>query len=502
MRRTGVLILCIRPSPELERLAAPLCPYHDVYLVPDAENLPFRAPLPDRPGLVSLRSGTAERLGFRGTVSWLPRRASSRCKALCWLAHGEADEAAEATEAGSSNIPPPAPAPAPERWWMLEEDVLVPTEATLLALDAAHPGADLLSPHHHVRHGPKNGRPARDAPHWSGLADWPHWRLAVGIARPPLASSMVCGVRISRALVRRVADMAAAHGRLLFCEMLFNTLALQHGLAVQTPPQLAGILWRQPRYTASFPFRPDGLYHPVKRLTVQLQVRERCFREVAAWRAFAERWVGEASEAGEAAAERWGVSGGREPGESGGGGSPQDRVQGPVPIQPAAAAARPSQPLTAAARPSQPLTAAARPPSPASRGPTLPSPPLVFRRREATNRVPAASASSWEAAAARASSGSASELKAKEAQSPALPGFLETHEKRLAAPAFGNLRRTPAALPRAPRPPSPAARRPFMPTAHPRAQPPRLFKPSAARSSTGAVSARLNMKRMKLQPAV
>jgi hypothetical protein len=307
MPRTGVLVLCIRPTLALERLVAPLCPYHDVLLVPDAENLPCRPAAPDRPGVISLPSGRAELAGFRGSVSWLPRRSSSRCKALFWL---------DGEQAAATGI---------SHWWMLEEDVLVPTEGTLLALDAAHPAADLLSPHHYVRVPPRPAGSRRHRtpslrssallhslatvappapPHWSGLAEWPHWHLAAGIVNPPLASSMVCAVRVSLALVRLVGRLAATRGRLLFCEMLFNTLALQHGLAVKTPAALSGVVWRQPKYTISYAYRPERLYHPLKDLGLQARIRERGFA-TAAWRDFADGWVGEDSAAGREAVQRW-----------------------------------------------------------------------------------------------------------------------------------------------------------------------------------------------------
>ena len=271
--RTGVVILCVRPTPLLEALVTPLCPYHDVYLCCDAENLPCRAPSVGRPGLISLRRNQAEGAGFLGSVSFLPKRASSRCKALYWLCVGEGRNAGEGQ-------------PPISHWWMIEEDVLVPTEAALLALDDAHPSSDLLAPHHYVKR-PGSGP---DVAHWSGQRSWPHWHLASGLVHPPLASSMVCAVRVSRALLSRVGHLAASRRRLLFCEMLFNTLALQAGLDVATPARLRGVVWREPRYTARFPYRPDCLYHPVKDLELQRAVRLRGFGRKD-WRAFTGRWV-------------------------------------------------------------------------------------------------------------------------------------------------------------------------------------------------------------------
>jgi hypothetical protein len=134
---------------------------------------------------------------------------------------------------------------------------------------------------------------------------WSHWHRATGLVQAPLASSMVCAVRVSRVLLRLVHDMARKHHRLLFCEMLFNTLAQQARLRVETPTQLSGILWRQPRYGPTFPYRPDTLYHPVKSLELQQQIRLRGYAR-SSWKDFAHRWIGEDSAAARDLALRWG----------------------------------------------------------------------------------------------------------------------------------------------------------------------------------------------------
>jgi hypothetical protein len=279
--RTGVLILCIAPTKALEALATPLCPYHDVYLCCDQDHHRERAPQADKPGIVCVPKKVAEAAGFLGSISWLPRRASSRCKALFWLAHLQAD----------STI---------THWWVLEEDVFVTTEATLLAIDAAHPTADLLSAHHHIKH----SLAFPDTRHWSGTRVWPHWKLADGLVEPPLASSMVCAVRISKELIRRIGIFAAQHRRLLFCEMLFNTLALKNQLTVAIPLQLRGIVWREPRFRAEYPYMPDCLYHPIKSTVVQRKARQMGFSKQS-WKEFTESWVGPTSDLAVQLLSRW-----------------------------------------------------------------------------------------------------------------------------------------------------------------------------------------------------
>lgn len=261
--RTGVIVLCVRPSKALVELVTPLCPYHDVYICadrPEGDGACSLAPDPEpwRPGLASVVGGEAEAAGYRGSVSWLPDRASSRCKALYWL---------------SRKYRGPV-----QHWWLLEEDVFVPTEATLLAIDARLPGADLIAPHHH----PLDSR----RPHWSGQSSWPHWKRARGVFDPPLFSSMVCGMRLSRALLAEIDRHAAARKRLGFCEILFSTLAAQARLRVHTPVELSTVVWRNSRLDTATRYHPALLYHPVKDLRRQLALRREHYGRDPAWTAF------------------------------------------------------------------------------------------------------------------------------------------------------------------------------------------------------------------------
>lgn len=300
--RTGVIVLTVRAGEALRRLLEPLCPYHDVYICEDAGGPrapepplhstttrgPLHLPAPFRPAVIRLPPGSAEAAGFLGSVSWLPHRASSRCKALFWICHVYSGPIAH--------------------WWLLEEDVLVPTEATLLAIDARLPDADLITPHHHPW---GSGRA-----HWSGLAPWPHWGRAAGLfpAGTRLVSSLVCGMRMSRDLAALVAAHAARNGRLCFCEMLFNTLAASAGLRVRTPPEMtATIRWRDVpapvRVPHPGPAHPALLYHPAKDLVAQRRARERTAATPKA-RCFVEMWIAEGTPAAEGMRRRWAELGG------------------------------------------------------------------------------------------------------------------------------------------------------------------------------------------------
>ncbi len=67
----------------------------------------------------------------------------------------------------------------------------------------------------------------------------------------------------------------AKHNRLAFCEFMYNTIALQEGLIVKNPQELAGIVWRK---DWKFEELEEGkLYHPVKDLQLHHKWRDRIF---------------------------------------------------------------------------------------------------------------------------------------------------------------------------------------------------------------------------------
>lgn len=274
--RSAVILLCVRASPLLQELATPLCPYHDVYLCPD-EPCEAREASSFAPGVLETQPGESERAGFLGSVSFLPRRASSRCKALYHLCRGSL-----ASRSAAGDV------------WLVEEDVFLPTEATLLNMDLAHPEADLLSPHHHLRFADH----APDVNHWSGERRWNHWERARGHVPFPWASSLVCAVRVSRALLAAIDEHVRLRGKLFFCEVMFNSLALHAGLSVACPQALSlHVTWRQ-TWDLSRAFHPAHVYHPMKSLSTQLGLRRRHFAlPSGAWLSFADAVFADAAAA-------------------------------------------------------------------------------------------------------------------------------------------------------------------------------------------------------------
>lgn len=132
--------------------------------------------------------------------------------------------------------------------WFMEDDVFVPTPHTIQNIDERYPTADLLSA--------SNGKNTT-----GNLETW-HWGQAVGKHPLPWACSMVCTIRVSQALLQKVFDYVQVNRTLFFIEIMFNTLALHHGLEVVTPPEMVGVVYN--RSWNATDLVATNLYHPVK----------------------------------------------------------------------------------------------------------------------------------------------------------------------------------------------------------------------------------------------
>jgi len=200
---------------------------------------PFNIPFEYDATLVEVLSVTradAEAQGFLGSVDHCNGRACSRDMALYYFCCKERMEDATKTPI-----------------WFIEDDVFIPTTATIRDIDAAYGlDADLVCASHTIK---KHGD---DGVYWS---QWPKIEGRIDL---PWAYSMICAVRVSRALLDLVRDYAAQKGRLLFDEALFNTLALHNDLRVETPPELENIIFT----FCEFPYEKivdaSHLYHPVR----------------------------------------------------------------------------------------------------------------------------------------------------------------------------------------------------------------------------------------------
>jgi hypothetical protein len=203
---------------------------------------PFNIPFEYDATLVEVLAVTraeAEKHGFLGSVDHCNGRACSRDMALYHFC----------CKYGMDTTTTTTTTPI----WFIEDDVFIPTTATIRHLDEKYGlDADLICASNTIK---KHGD---DGVYWS---QWPKIEGRIDL---PWAYSMICAVRVSPALLALVRDYAAAKGRLLFDEALFNTLALHNDLRVETPPELANITFT----FCEFPYEKIDdvlcLYHPVR----------------------------------------------------------------------------------------------------------------------------------------------------------------------------------------------------------------------------------------------
>ena len=144
--------------------------------------------------------------------------------------------------------------------WMIEEDVLVPHVDTIANIDLKYPTGDLLSASHGIVRSVSSN--------WH----WPHINRQIRIP-PPYACSMICAIRTSVALMRKIDEYAETANNLFMDEALFNTIALQSDLEVITPSELSTIHYNT-KWTMN-DFTLTNLFHPVKVIEEQYAIRDR-----------------------------------------------------------------------------------------------------------------------------------------------------------------------------------------------------------------------------------
>ena len=142
--------------------------------------------------------------------------------------------------------------------WMIEEDVFFMKEQVLETIDIEFPDSDLLTSFHSIN-------PTGE------MEGWNHWVNIIYRIDPPWAHSMVCASRISRKLFAGVKKYKTIHGHLFFIEAMFNTIAHQTNLLVDTPHQLSTVHWNTQWNRDEID--ANQVYHPFKRIEDHTYIR-------------------------------------------------------------------------------------------------------------------------------------------------------------------------------------------------------------------------------------
>ena len=91
--------------------------------------------------------------------------------------------------------------------------------------------------------------------------------------KKPLYRSMVCAARLSRALLNKIDTFVQKHGRLVFIEVMFNTIVHHDKMKLAMPEELSTIIWRHDWNENNVD--ENHMFHPVKDLTKQKDFRKK-----------------------------------------------------------------------------------------------------------------------------------------------------------------------------------------------------------------------------------
>lgn len=218
--------MCVEPHPVLVAFAERLAAHHRVYIVVDSNEC--QLPLSNRITFVRLQDEFCKERGFMYSNPAFQKTPTAWDKALLYFSTIELTH---------------------RHVWFIEEDVFIPTETILKTISAKYPTTDLLVSEH-------NNRRVNHS--------WSWWPVADGLLVEPMFHAMVCAVRMSRALLHAIAAFAKEKQRLVFIEILFNTLAHQKGLRIETPIEMQYIVHRHDWDETKL--SPTTLVHPIKDL--------------------------------------------------------------------------------------------------------------------------------------------------------------------------------------------------------------------------------------------
>lgn len=142
--------------------------------------------------------------------------------------------------------------------WIIENDVFLYNENTLISLDRKFPEQDLLSREYSVN---KNG-----------YRNYWHWNHAGVELEPPWYNTMVCIIRTSNNLLKCINNYVNKYNKLIFIEALFPTIAIKNNLTISTPNEFNKIHWRHNFSLQDI--QKSHLHHPVKNLNDHLLFRD------------------------------------------------------------------------------------------------------------------------------------------------------------------------------------------------------------------------------------
>ena len=143
--------------------------------------------------------------------------------------------------------------------WLLEDDIFIPGENSILNIDRQFINHDLLS----------NKCETNSA----GKKDyWYNWQFVKMTYSLPHYRGMMCGIRVSKKMLNCIANYAKQNKILFFLEAMFPTIAMKNNLQLGFPRELETIYYRHDFKKTDI--NKAFLYHPVKNLQQHIFFRD------------------------------------------------------------------------------------------------------------------------------------------------------------------------------------------------------------------------------------
>ena len=144
--------------------------------------------------------------------------------------------------------------------WFCEDDVYFDNVNIIKNLDNKYPNADILSNEVSFNN---NG----------DLTTWYHWYTINNTFSLPWASAMICLVRLSNNLMKKLDEYIIKNKQMIFIETMFHTLAIHNGMIIDTPEEMTRITldyWSNEEIINN----KNYIYHPVKNIENHLILRK------------------------------------------------------------------------------------------------------------------------------------------------------------------------------------------------------------------------------------
>ena len=109
--------------------------------------------------------------------------------------------------------------------WFIEDDCFFLTENTIYNIDNEYTNSDLLTRSNNIIYGINPN-------------DW-HWNSIIKYINSPYSTSLIQTCRLSKKLLLLIKDYVNIHNRLFLIEAMFNTIASQNNLIIDTPDELS-----------------------------------------------------------------------------------------------------------------------------------------------------------------------------------------------------------------------------------------------------------------------